>query len=90
MSELRREQYDKVMETHTKKIIRLINAEFEVDKYINNLSSYRLSFFEKLVLCRGLDFSLPRRQTPKDTKEIKANFEKAYWRLESSLTEDQK
>ena len=64
------------MTTHTKKISRLINKERDVDEYIDNRSSYKLSFFEKLMLSRGL--------------EIKANFEKAYWRLDPSLDENQK
>ena len=50
MSELRRKQYDKVMQTHTKKITRLINVEFEVDKYINNLSSYQLNISVALAV----------------------------------------
>ena len=52
------------MTTHAKKIPRLINKQRDVDEYIDNWSSYKLSFFEKLMLSRGL--------------ETKANFEKAY------------
>ena len=40
MSELRREEYTKMMETHTRKIARLLNKENDVDKYIGNRSSY--------------------------------------------------
>jgi hypothetical protein len=90
MSQLRREEYTKMMETHTRKIARLLNKENDVDKYIDNRSSYQLSYFEKLVLCRGLEFSLPRPQTSSDKNEIKASFEKAYWKLDSSLDENQK
>ena len=64
------------MTTHTKKISRLINKERDVDEYIDNRSSYKLSFFEKLMLSRGL--------------EIKANFWKFYWRLDPWLDENQK
>ena len=55
-----------------------------MDEHINNMSSYRLSFFEKLVVCRGLKFSLPQKVAP---AEIKANFEKAFWKLQP-LIED--
>ena len=48
------------------------------------MSWYRLSFFEKLVICRGLKFSLPQKVA---SAEIKANFEKAYWKVEP-LVED--
>lgn len=41
-----------------------------------------MSFFQKLALCRGLKFALPQNVTP---IEIKASFEKAYWRLEPTL-----
>ena len=46
------------------------------------MSSYLLSFFEKLVICRGLKFSLPQKVAP---AEIKANFEKGYWKVEQLL-----
>ena len=90
MAVLYREQYTKAMTTHTKTISRLINKERDVDEYIDNRSSYKLCFFDKLVLSRGLEFSIPRSQTPSDKNEIKANFEKAYWRLDPSLDENQK
>lgn len=75
------------MTNHTSKIARLINKEFDVDEHITNISSYRLSFFEKLVLCRGLKFSIAQ---PVPARDVKASFEKAYWRLEPTLPEDQK
>ena len=53
-----------------------------MDEHINNMSSYLLSFFEKLVICRGLKFSLPQKVAP---AEIKANFEKGYWKVEQLL-----
>ena len=49
--------------------------------------TYRLSFFQKLVLCRGLNFALPQRISP---REIQATFEKAYWKLEPKLSSDYK
>ena len=46
------------------------------------MSSYRLSFFEKLILCRGLKFSLPQKVSP---IEIQASFKKEYWIIEPLL-----
>lgn len=51
------------------------------------ISSYRLSFFQKLALCRGLNFALPQ---PVSTMEIQATFKKAYWKLEPKLSEENK
>ena len=71
-----------VTNTHTRKISRLLYRETDVDEHILNISSYELSFFQKLVLCRGLKFAIPQRASP---VEIKASFEKAYWNLERHL-----
>ncbi|XP_068684490.1 uncharacterized protein [Montipora foliosa] len=79
---LRNEQYQQQMSVHTKKIARLLNADTNIDEHIKNISSYRLSFFQKLVLCRGLNFALPQRIS---SREIHATFEKAYWKLEPKL-----
>ena len=57
----------------------------DLDEHILNISSYELSFFQKLVLCRGLNFALPQRVSP---IEVKASFEKAYWSLERSLSDE--
>ena len=84
---IREKHYDKVMKTHTKKISRLLSRETDVDKLITNLSSHRLSFFEKLVLCRGLKFSLPQQTS---AKEVMAGFEKAYWRAELSIPNEKR
>ncbi|XP_071963451.1 uncharacterized protein [Antedon mediterranea] len=54
----------------------------KVDEHILNISSYRLSFFQKLALSRGLQFAYPHRVS---SREIKANFEKAYWKLEPKI-----
>ena len=51
------------------------------------MSSYRLSFFEKLVICRGLKFSLPHKVSSID---VLASFEKAYWKIERSLKDPDK
>ena len=37
------------------------------------------------MLCRGLNFALPQRVSP---IEVKASFEKAYWNLERSLSDE--
>ena len=70
---------------HTRKISRLLNTEVDVDEHITNISSHELSFFQKLVLCRGLKFAIPQRIS---NIEIKASFEKAYWDLERHLNSE--
>ena len=84
---LRNEQYQQLMSGHTKKISRLLAADTNIDEHIMNISSYRLSFFQKLVFCQGLNFSLPQRIS---SREILATFEKAYWKLEPKLSSDDK
>ena len=63
---------------------RLTTKDIDIDEHINNISSCRLSFFEKLILCRGLKFSLPQHCSSKD---IQASFEKAFWKLEPLITD---
>ena len=84
---LRNEQYQQLMSGHTKKISRLLAVDTNIDEHIKNISSYRLSFFQKLALCRGLNFAFPQQIPP---REIQANFEKAYWKLEPRLSSDNK
>ena len=81
LSILRNNQYIEMMKCHVNKISRLISKKFDVNEHIN-MSSYRLSFFEKLILCRRLKFSLPQKVSP---IEIQASFEKTYWRIEPLL-----
>jgi len=69
------------MRSHVK-ILRLISKKFDVNEHINNMSSYRLSFFEKLVICKWLKFSLQQRVSLID---VLASFEKAYWKIEPLL-----
>ena len=57
----------------------------DIDQHIKNISSYGLTLFQKLALCRGLDFALPQRVSSKD---IQAAFEKAFWKLEPDLSEE--
>jgi hypothetical protein len=75
------------MKVHTKKLSRMLSLEMNVDEHIQNISSYHLSFFQKLALCRGLQFSLPSRV---DEKEVLASFEKAYYVIEQNLPDDKK
>lgn len=87
LNTLRNNQYDEMSKCHANKLSRLISKKFDINEHINNMSSYRLSFFEKLIICRGLKFSLPQKVSPID---IQASFEKAYWRIEPSLKENDK
>ena len=76
------------MNGHTKKVARMLSKEMDVDEHIQNISFYKLSFFQKLILCRGLKFSIPR---PVSAKDIQVSFERAYRTLEvSGLPEDKK
>ena len=65
------------MRCRVSKISRLILKKFDVDQHINNMSSYQLLLFEKLVICRGLKFSLPQKAS---SIEILASFEKGFWK----------
>ena len=73
LSILHNNQYIEMMKCHVNKISRLISKKFDVNEHINNMSSYRLSFFEKLILCRGLKFSVLQKVSP---IEIQASFER--------------
>ena len=84
MVTLRNEQYQQQMSVHTKKISRLLTTYTNIDEHIENISSFKLSFFQKLVFCRGLNFALPQRIS---SREIHAAFEKAYWELEPKLND---
>ncbi|CAB3991067.1 Myosin light chain kinase, smooth muscle, partial [Paramuricea clavata] len=75
-------QYAEMMKCHVNKISCLISKKIDVNKHINNLSSYHLSFFEKLVICRGLKFSLLQKVSP---IEVLASFEKGFWKAEPLL-----
>ena len=85
MVNLRNKHYQEVMTTHKKKITRLLYKETHVDEHIQNISSYDLSFFQKLVLCRSLKFAFPQRVS---SIEVKVRFKKAYWSLEPHLGND--
>ena len=86
--DLRKKHYQKVMSDHVSKIARLIQRDVDVDEHIQNISSYKLSFFQKLVLCRGLKFALPQRHI--SAMDVQASFEKAFWKLEPTIPEDKK
>ena len=85
---LRKKQYHKMMSGHISKIARMLRRDVDVDEHILNISSHQLTFFQKLVLCRGLKLAIPQRQI--SAREVKANFEKAYWQLEPTLCDDKK
>jgi len=51
------------------------------------MSSHRLSFLGKLIICRGLKFSLPQNVSPID---LQASFERTYWKIEPLLEENDK
>ena len=87
MVNLRKKHYETVMAKHANKITRLLNKDQDVYKHIQNISSHKLSFFQKLVLCQGLKFSLPQRISAID---VQASFEKLYWKLERTLSDDKK
>ena len=85
---LREKHYKDVMSGHVKKLSRLMHKTVDVvDKHGKNIPSYKLSFFEKFVLCRGLNFAFTRDVRP---LEIKVSFDKAYWMLLPKLSDDQK
>ena len=63
----------------------LLSKKFGVEEHINDMSSYRLSFFEKLVICRGLKFSLPQKVSPAEISyEIKGGRPRRFGRLSST------
>ena len=87
LSALRNDLHKDLMRIHSNKIYRLISKiskKLDVDEHIKNISSYRLAFFEKLVICRGLKFSLPQKVSPID---VQANFEKLYWKIDDKLSD---
>ena len=75
------------MSVHTRKISRLLTTDTNIDEHIKNIFSYRLRFCQKLVLSRGLNFTLPQRTL---SREIHATFETAYWKLEPKLNDSGK
>ena len=88
MAFLRKKRYKKIMNDHISKIARMLRRDVDVDEHIQNISSHQLTFFQKLVLCRGLKFAIPQRQI--SAMEVKANSEKAYWQLEPTICDDKK
>ena len=87
MTTLRKNLYQEVMTGHIKKTAKLVYKKFDVEEHINNISTYQLSFFQKLVLCRGQSFAMPQAVSAMD---VKASFEKAYWKLDSALPDEKK
>ena len=83
VSAIKELHYKNVISRHTKKIARMMACKTDINKHINNLSSAHLSFFEKLVISRGLKFALPQH-TSSSTNEILASFEKVCRTLDRS------
>ena len=77
-----------MVDDHSSKIAGLLYRDVDVDEHIQNISSYNLTFFDKLVLCRGLQFSIPEPRI--SAINIQATFEKVFWKLEPMLSEDKK
>ena len=88
MALLHKKTYQKMSDDHSSKIARLLYRDVDVDEHINNISSYNLTFFDKLVLCCILQFSIP--QPCISAIDIQASFEKAYWKLEPLLADGKK
>ena len=57
---------------HQKKLVSLLSRQ-NVDEHIDNRSSYSLSYMEKLVLSRGLNFSFPSKP---DHMKIRSSFDR--------------
>ena len=70
------------------KIPRLLNRDIDVDEHIQNILSYCLTFFDKLILYWGLKSSIPQPRI--SAIDILAAFEKAYWKLEPTLRDNNK
>ena len=83
---LRKKQYHKMMNGHKNRT--MLPRDVDANEHILNISSHQPTFFQKLVLCRGLKFAIPQRQI--FAIEVQANFEKAYWQLEPTLCDDRK
>ena len=88
MALLRTKTYQKMADDRSSKIARLLYRDVDVEEHINNISSYNLTFFDKLVLCRGLQFSTP--QPCISAIDTQASFEKAYSKLEPMLADEKK
>ena len=87
MTTLRKNRYQEVMTGHTRKTLELVYKMFDVEDHINNISSYQLLFFQKLVLCRGLNLAIPQAVS---AMYVKASFEKAYWKLDPAQRDEKK
>ena len=63
------------MKVHTKKISRMLSCDSDVDEHINNILSYQLNFFQKLILCRGLKLAYPTHVSEKEIPGVpKKNY----------------
>lgn len=76
--DLHNKQYHKVMCGQVSKIAWLIYKEIDIDEHIQNNYFIIRTFFliQKLVLCQGWKFAIPRHHIP--AMDVQANFGKAY------------
>jgi len=73
------------MKKHTKKISRLLSKQPDVDEHLHNIhTNYRSSEANYLPRTK---ISLPQKVPVRD---VKASFEKAYWKLELLLSDSTK
>jgi len=87
MTTLLKNLYQEVMTGHKRKTSKLVLKKSDVEEHINNISPYQLSFFQKLVLCRGLNFAILQAVSGMD---VKASFGKAYWKLDPALPDERR
>jgi len=74
-----------MLKYHANKLSRLLISN--INEQTNVFIMYRLSLVEELIIRRGLKFCLPPNVSPTD---ILARSEKAHWRIEPLLKEDDK
>lgn len=80
---LRKQAYQKMVDEHSSKIAWLLYWDVEVDEHMENISSYHLTFFDKLVLCRSLQFSIPEPCIlPLTSRQL---LRKHFWNLNPSF-----
>ena len=81
------EELDKSSSTHQRKLSKLLQSR-SLDDNIDNRSSYQLSFVEKLLLARGLDFSFPGTSKI-NPNSIRASFDKAAFQISWELNKQE-
>jgi len=77
-----------MVDDHSSKIAWLLYRDVDLDQHVKTISSHNLTFFDKLVLRCGLQFSIPEPRI--SAIDIQVTFEKAYWKLELKLSDNKK